>query len=323
MNAVKVAILSRSFGKADDEPFRILEERGIRYELHRNNEPENTTRVAELIGDADAAILGSEVINAEVLDRCARLKLISKHGVGLDAIDLELCRERGIAVRNTPRANNEAVADLTILLMLNLLRGFRESLITTDSPDWAPGPLRQDLHQAKVGIVGFGNIGRCVARRLMGFETETRAYDPYVSPESAAGLSTQLTSLEELLAESDIVTLHAPLTTGTRNLINADAIAQMRPGALVINTARGGLMDYAALYEALRSGKLGGAGLDVYPVEPPVREPLLLLDNVVATPHIATHTKGSNRKMGVAAVQNIIDFFIKARKNTTEKENFV
>lgn len=309
----KVAILSRSFGKASDEPFRMLDRAGIRYELHRNSEPENTALIAELIGTADAAIVGSEVINQAVLDRCTNLKLISKHGVGLDAIDLDLCKARGVAVRNTPNANNEAVADMTIMLMLNLLRGFKRNMITSDTPDWASGPLCLDLHQAKVGVIGFGNIGKCVVRRLTGFEASLLIYDPYVPTDTAAAIpNAEFVSLERLLEESDIISIHAPLTKGTQNMIDAAAIGRMKSGAFVINTARGGLMDYGALYEALQSGRLGGAGLDVYPVEPPVKEPLLLLDNVVATPHIATHTKGSNRKMGIAAVQNIIDFFKEA-----------
>jgi len=307
MNDIKVAVLSRSFGKAGDDPFRMLDENGFKYTLTRNNAPEDTDHTVELIGDADAVIVGSEKITSEVLEKCPQLKLISKHGVGLDAIDLAACEKKGVAVRNTPHANNDAVADLTIMLMLGVLRDLKRRLITSVTPGWESGPLSKDLFHADVGIIGFGNIGRGVAKRLEGFSCNICAYDPFIKEASVSGV--RMVDLHELLGKSDIISIHAPLTDATRNMIDKDAVNSMKDGAIVINTARGGLMDYRALYEALVSGKLGGAGLDVYPQEPPVNEPLLVLPNVVATPHIATHSLGSNLKMGVAAVQNIIDFF--------------
>lgn len=305
----KVAILSRSFGKASAAPFRYLEQHGIDYVLRRNDEPENTALVAELIGDADGVILGSEIIDRYVLDHCPRLRVISKHGVGLDAIDVELARQRGIAVCITPDANNETVADLTILLMLALLRDLRGNLITSSSPDWHSGPLSHDLFRATVGLIGYGKIGSGVARRLSGFEAEILVCDPHLRPEQVDTPGARLVGLEELLAKSDIISLHLPLTKQTEKMIDAAAISAMKDGALLINTSRGGLIDHDALREALNNGKLRGAGLDVYPVEPPVNEPLLELPNVVATPHIATHTEESNCRMGMAAVRNIVQSF--------------
>lgn len=305
----RVAVLSRSFATASDAPFRRLEEAGFSYTVRHNTDPENTRLVAELIADADAVIPGSDVIDRTVLDRCPNLKVISKHGVGLDAIDLELCRERGIRVCCTPNANNEAVADLTVLLMLALQRRLRSNLLSEATPSWGYRTLSRDLFGAAVGLVGCGRIGMAVARRLAGFSARILVYDPFLDPAALTTPNTRLVSLEELLAQSDIVSLHLPLTEATANLIGAEAIARMRDGALVINTSRGGTLDYRALYGALVSGKLGGAGLDVYPVEPPVNEPLLTLPNVLATPHIATYTKEANLRMGLAAAENVIRFF--------------
>lgn len=305
----RVAILSRSFATASDAPLRRLEEAGISYTVCHNTEPENTALIANRIGGADAVITGSDVIDRYVLDRCPNLKVISKHGVGLDAIDRALCQARGIQVCCTPSANNEAVADLTILLMLALQRDLRGSLLTEATPAWGCRKLTHDLFGATVGLVGYGRIGGGVARRLAGFCVRILVYDPFVDPSAIATPNTHLVSLETLLAESDMVSLHLPLTAATANLIDAAAIAGMKDGALLINTSRGGTLDYRALYDALLSGKLGGAGLDVYPAEPPVDEPLLELPNVLATPHIAAYTQEANLRMGMAAAENVIRCF--------------
>lgn len=305
----RVAILSRSFATASDAPFRRLEEAGIAYTVRHNTEPENTRLIAELIGGADAVITGSDIIDRYVLDHCPNLRVVSKHGVGMDAIDQSLCRERGIAVCCTPNANNETVADLTVLLMLALQRELRANLLTEATPSWGCRRLTHDLFGATVGLVGCGRIGMGVARRLAGFSARILVYDPFLDPAALTTPDTHLVSLETLLAQSDIVSLHLPLTEETACLIGREAIARMRDGALLINTSRGGTLDYRALYDALVSGKLGGAGLDVYPTEPPVNEPLLELPNVLATPHIATYTREANLRMGLGAAENVIRFF--------------
>lgn len=301
----KVVILSRSFAKSCEDPLLYLENNCLDYKLVRNNDPENVEWIAEQIGDADAVIIGSDVINHYVMDSCPNLKVISKHGVGLDNVDLDLAKERGIAVVNTPDTNNESVADLTILLILSVMRKFKENIIKENSPDWKAKPLTNDLFGKTVGLIGYGKIGAAVARRLVGFSTEILVYDPYINQVDINTENTTLCSFDELLAKSDIVSLHLPLTESTNGMINSDAIAKMKDGAIVINTSRGALIQDGVLYEALKSGKLKGAGLDVFSVEPPIDELLLTLSNVVATPHIAPHTVEANYRMGMAASRNV------------------
>ncbi len=308
-NQHKLVILSRSFAKASDKPIHYLEEhKEISYRLVRNNEPGNTVYIAEQIGDADAIIVGSDVIDRYVIERCSNLRVISKHGVGLDNIDLELAKQKGIKVTITANANNESVADLTLLFMLNIMRNIEENLIRTSSPDWTSSQLSNDLFEKTVGIIGYGQIGRSVAKRLKGFNCRLLIYDPLIGQTNAADKPDGLTvPLDQLLKESDIVTLHAPLTEDTYHLIDEEAIRKMKDSAVIINTSRGDLIDEKALYEALREGRLKAAGLDVFSKEPPVDEPLLTLKNVLATPHIAPHTVEANYRMGILAAKNVIE----------------
>ncbi len=307
----KVVILSRSFGKATDEPLKYLQENGLDVTLLRNDQPEDVEYIARQIGDADAVITGSDVINRYVIDRCPNLKIVSKHGVGLDSIDLELAEERGIAVTKTPDANNESVADLTILLLLAILRNLRANLITSSTPDWKAKPLSNDLYEKTVGLVGYGKIGIAVAKRLEGFNCTLLVYDPAVGQGDIQTRNTTLVSVEELLQKSDVVSLHTPLNESTYHMIGKRELEKMKDGAILLNTSRGALVDEKALYDALTSGKLRGAGLDVFSVEPPVEEPLLTLPNVVATPHIAPHTAEANYRMGMAAARNVVEHFKK------------
>jgi phosphoglycerate dehydrogenase-like enzyme len=311
VNRHKLVILSRSFAKACDDPLRYLDENEIDYELVRNDEPENTEFIAQKIGDAQAVITGSDIIDRYVMDHCPNLKLVSKHGVGLDSIDLKLAAERGITVTKTPDANNESVADLTVMLMLSVLRNFVDNLIKCPTPDWHSKGLSNDLYGKTVGLVGYGKIGKAVAKRLVGFNAEILVSDPFVKESDFVTENTRLVRLENLLRYSDIVSLHVPLTEATFHMIDKEALDMMRDGAILINTSRGALVDDHALYQALIAGRLKGVGLDVFSVEPPVDEPLLTLHNVVATPHIAPHTMEANYRMGMAAARNVVEFFRK------------
>lgn len=308
-NKYKLVILSRSFAMASEKPLQYLNDhKEIGYRLVRNTDPANTAYIAEEIGDADAVIVGSDVIDRYVLDRCPNLKVISKHGVGLDNIDLERAKQKGIKVTIAANANNESVADLALMFMLNIMRDFEAHLIRGSSPDWKAKQLTNDLFEKTVGIIGFGQIGMSVAKRLKGFSCRLLICDPMISqndvPEDIGGT---VVPLERLLRESDIVTLHAPLTKDTYHLIDDAAISRMKDLAVIINTSRGDLVDEKALYDALRSGKLKGAGLDVFSREPPVDEPLLTLKNVVATPHVASHTVEANCRLGIRAAENVIE----------------
>jgi phosphoglycerate dehydrogenase-like enzyme len=244
-------------------------------------------------------------LSASEIAKGARLRLIQKIGIGVNTIDLEAARARGVAVCNMPGTNTRAVAELALLLMLACLR--RLPLLdraTKEGRGWQIGSSLQDsygeLAGRTVGLVGYGAVGQTLAAVLAALGARVIYTDVAPMP-AAVGFRT----LDDLLREADVVSLHVPLTTETVNLIDRARIESMRPGAIFINTARGGLVDQTALAEALTSGRLGGAGLDVFAEEPvPAGEPLLKLDNVVVTPHLAWLTAGTLRRSLEVAVEN-------------------
>ncbi len=298
----KIAVLSRSFGKADPAPLNYLLDKGYEVLMHNNDRQVDEDHIIELIGDADCAILGNDLITPKVIDACPNLKCLSKQGVGMDRIDQEYCKEKGIAVFNTPLANNESVADHTLLLMMAAIRDLKNCIIDDPSPEWGT-EFTNDLFEKTVGLVGFGHIGRAVARRLKGFDCKILVYDPYLSPEKVEGCGVELVDLPELLRESDIVSLHAPLTEDTRDTINSETIAMMKPTAILVNTSRGGLINMEAFRDAIKTGRIRGAALDVFIEEPPRNEEILCHPHVLATKHIATHTKECALRMSSEAAR--------------------
>jgi D-3-phosphoglycerate dehydrogenase / 2-oxoglutarate reductase len=255
-----------------------------------------------------ATVAGSEPYTRRVLEACDDLRAIARCGVGYDAIDVPAATERGIAVLLTPGANADAVADLTLGLTLACTRHILALDDVVRSGGWRPAALFGDLAGATVGIVGLGTIGQAVARRLSGFGCRMLAVEAAPDPAFCAELGIELTRLQSLLPEVDILTLHVPLTDATRHLISTEELAQLPPGAIVVNTARGGVVDTAALVEALASGRLGGAGLDVFEEEPlPAGHPLLMLPNVVLSGHAATFTRGGVGNTLDAVVRNLLD----------------
>ncbi|MDP2974685.1 MAG: phosphoglycerate dehydrogenase, partial [Anaerolineales bacterium] len=230
---------------------------------------------------------------------------VSMHGVGFDHVDLAAARRLGIIIANTPGANDQAVADLALGLMIAVARKIPQ----------ADGDLRQEkwgrysggeLWSKTLGLVGFGRIGRGVAKRALGFDMRVLVYDPYIQPEAVNLPGVTLTLFEEVLANADFISLHAALTAGNTHMIGAAQFEAMKPDAYLINTARGGLVDEDALYQALSAGRIAGAALDVFVDEPPKGSPLLKLPNVVVTPHIGAHTKEAIERMGVMAAQNVV-----------------
>ena len=245
-------------------------------------------------------------LSANDIAKAARLRLIQKIGVGVNTIDLNAAKARGIAVANMPGTNTRAVAEMALLLMLACLR--RLSLLdaaTREGRGWQLGSELQDsygeLAGRTVGLVGYGAVGQTLAPVLAAMEATVIYTDTAPHPAAAGAFRT----LDALLREADIVSLHVPLTPETANLINRERLENMRPVAILVNTARGGLVDQTALVEALRSGRLGAAGLDVFEQEPVgAGEPLLKLDNVVLTPHLAWLTTGTLRRSLDVAVEN-------------------
>ena len=304
----KVLIATRSFGSTSQKPWDVLAEANC--ELIRADMQQKMTeeRLSELLADVDGAIVGVVPLTARVLDHAPKLKVIAAHGVGVDHVDLQAAARAGVIVANCPGANDQAVADLTIGLMISLARQI--PLVDQDVRSGKWGRYEgSELWKKSVGLIGLGRIGRGVARRALGFDMQVLAYDPYVDDQQARAIGVRMASLDEVITVADFVSLHTPLTEETRHLIGKQQLEQMKPSAFLINTARGGLIDEEALYGALVGGKLAGAGLDAFAVEPPVGSPLLGLKNVVLTPHIGAHTKEAIERVGMLAAQNVVHVF--------------
>lgn len=258
----------------------------------------------------DAIIVrsGTEV-DADVLAAATALKVVGRAGVGLDNIDLDAAAARGIRVVNTPGANSIATAEHTMALMLALSRYVVPAHNSLAAGEWARSRfVGTELYGKRLGIIGFGRVGRLVAGRARAFGMPVMAYQPELQPEVAATHNVEAVPLEKLLAEADFVTLHAAATPASRRMINAETIAQMKDGAVLINAARGVLVDEAALAAALQSGKLKGAALDAYVNEPPGPDhPLLGLENVVHTPHLGSGTVEAQNRVGTEVVEQVLE----------------
>jgi phosphoglycerate dehydrogenase-like enzyme len=259
-----------------------------------------------LIENIDGYIAGLDVIDAQVIKSANRLKVISRYGVGVDNIDLAAAKEKGIVLTNTPGANSGSVAEMTVGLILSLARRIPEAVMLTRLGDWSR--LNGiSLEGKTVGLLGFGAIGREVARRLAGFKCYLIAYDPFPDLVSAKKLRVTLVPLKTLITESDFVSLHCPLLPETREIVNQNFLLQMKQGSFLINTARGELINENALVHAIQRGRLGGVALDVFSNEPPASDnPLLRLPQVLVTPHSSSHTDGATNTMGWMALNDCL-----------------
>ncbi len=272
--------------------------------------PERDTLIEKVRGMDGILCLLSDRVDREIMDAAGgQLRAISTYAVGTDNIDLDEATRRGIPVGHTPGVLTEACADLAFALLMAAARKVvlgdrqvREGLWRT----WEPqGWLGADVHRATLGLVGFGRIGQAVARRAAGFDMRVLYFDPSVQ-DPADGMG-QAVELDEILRESDFVSLHAPLTPDTRHLINRESIKKMKAGAILVNTARGGLVDQDALAEGLSSGHLAGAALDVTDPEPlPTGHALLGMENVIITPHIASASRATREQMALIAADNLL-----------------
>lgn len=274
---------------------RIAPKRGLR-------SPEE---LLALCSDAAGAIVSTDPFTAQVLRDSPGLQVIARVGVGIDSIDSDAATEMGVAITTTPGANEETVADHALAMMLALLRRIPEHDAGVRNGQWnRTGPhTPRLLSGTTVGLVGFGHIGRLVARRLEGFGVELLVADPALGGSD----SPRPVELDELLARADIVSLHCPLIPATRNLIDRRAISLMQPHAVLVNTSRGGVVDEAALIDALNDGTIAGAALDVFEVEPPYDSPLLAMSNVVVSPHVGGLSTKSVDVMIRLATASVID----------------
>jgi len=272
--------------------------------------PWTQRELAERIADADAAIAGVEVYDAPILARAERLRIISRLGVGLDNVDLQEARRRGVDVVNVPGGNAAAVAELAIGFMLALLRRIPEMDRAARAGRWDRF-VGRELAAKTVALIGFGAIARLVARRLSGFDVDIVAFDPFADPAVAADLGVRLAaSVHEAVAVADVVSIHAPHTPQTHHTVDDAFIDAMRPGAVLVNTSRGGLVDERALLRGLESGRIAGAGLDVFETEPVAADnPLLAHPAVIASPHAAADSYEAYERIGLATARAIVDVF--------------
>lgn len=250
-------------------------------------------QLLEAVAEIDGLIVRSRTqVDAELLAAARRLKVVGRAGIGVDNIDVEAASARGVLVCNVPGATVVSVAEHTMALLLALVRNLPRADTSIRAGRWERSQLAgRELHGKRLAIVGFGRIGRVVAERAQAFGMEVSAYDPYVAEEALRRTGVApAESLTALLADADVVSLHAPLTDETEHLIDAEALASMRPDAVLVNTARGGLVDEAALVEALDQGRIAGAAIDVFAEEPPGDSPLLHRDDVVLSPHLGATT---------------------------------
>jgi len=262
----------------------------------------------------DALVVRSQVaVDRALIEAGTRLQVIGRAGVGVDNVDLEAATRAGITVVNAPTGNTIAAAEHTIALLLALARRVAAADASVPRGEWTRGPLQGvQLRGRTLGIVGLGKIGMAVAERAHGLEMTLLGSDPYVTAEQAALRGVEVVDFETLLERSDAVTVHVPLTRATTALLDAKAIARMKPGAFVLNVARGGIVDEAALATALREGRLGGAGLDVFEREPPTGSPLLDAPNAVLTPHLGASTAEAQSRAGLEAAQLVIEALAKS-----------
>jgi D-3-phosphoglycerate dehydrogenase len=253
---------------------------------------------------------GRTIFDAQVMKATRKLRIVARYGVGFDNVDLKAATERGVYVSNTPGVLSDAVAELTIALMLALSRRLIEAHAYVKSRRWtelSDFPLGIDLSGKTLGIIGLGQIGMEVAKRASALRMAILYYDVVRREDAERLYEAEHSSLENLLKDSDFITLHVPLAPRTEKLIGRSQLALMKPTAYLINTARGKVVDQAALWEALKERRIAGAALDVYEVEPIARdEPLLQLDNVILTPHIASATAETRTKMALTAADDVI-----------------
>jgi D-3-phosphoglycerate dehydrogenase len=301
----RVLVTPRSFALTSLEPIRMLEEAGCQVvRLERPSDGIVTSEImAEAVQGMQGIIIGIEPLDRSVLKQAPDLCVISKYGVGMDNIDIEVTRSRDIVLGWTPGANSNAVAELTLGLMLALARSIPQADQALHAGQFER--VRGMELQGKVlGVIGLGRIGGLVAKAAVCLGLQVLAYDPFIGQPPFPEVN--LVDLSLLYQQADVISLHLPLNELTRHMIDAQALHRMKPGALLINTARGGIVDEQALYEAIQSGKLGGAAIDCFSQEPANESPLLKLKQVIGTPHIASHTQEASEAMGRMAAENVI-----------------
>ena len=266
-----------------------------------------------LVKETDAMVVRSETkITRKVIEAAPKLRVVGRAGVGVDNVDIEAATQRGVVVMNTPGGNTISTAELTFSMLMALARRIPQAHASMKAGEWNRKAFQGvELNNKTLGILGMGRIGSEVARRAIVFGMRVLAYDPYLSLSRAKALQVELVELDEVLARSDFITVHMPMSDETRGMVNAAAFAKMKKGVRVLNCARGGIINEKDLYDAIRSGQVAGAGLDVYETEPPPKEyPLRDLPQVIMTPHLGASTEEAQENVGIEVAEAITDYLL-------------
>lgn len=287
----------------------ILKKSGLEVDVKTGMKPEE---LKACIGDYHGLIIRSATkVTSEIINAAKNLKVIGRAGSGLDNVDRAAATKKGIVLMNTPGGNTITTAEHSIALMVALARQIPQATISMKAGKWEKKKfMGVELFNKTLGIIGIGNIGSQVAKRAQGLAMNVIAYDPFLSEDKAKAMGVEKVDIKELFRRSDFITIHTPLTPETRNMINKETIKMMKPGVRIINCARGGIINEKDLYEALVGGKVAGAALDVFEKEPPENNPLLKLNNVIATPHLGASTKEAQENVAVAVAEQVVDYLI-------------
>lgn len=305
----KVLVTATNYSLLCAEAKRLLEEGGCEIIENRVGRPHTFEELVPLVGDIDGVVAGVDTWDEEVFKLAPKLKAIARFGVGVDNIDLAKAKEFGVRVTNVPGGNANAVAELTVGLLLSLIRSL-PALHQSARRGYWDRRVGEELAGKTVGLLGFGNIAQMVAKKLKGFDVSIIAYDKYPNAAKADELGVELVTSDEVLARGDIVSMHLPSLKETRHMMNDEQFAKMKPGAYFINTARGALVDEKALYRALEKRAIAGAAIDVYETEPVSADnPLFQLDNIITTPHTAAETAETYNRVGLVTAQALLDVF--------------
>jgi D-3-phosphoglycerate dehydrogenase / 2-oxoglutarate reductase len=291
---------------------QIFKDRGIEVDFQPSL-GKDKEKLAELIGNYDGlAIRSATKVSAKILEKAKNLKVIGRAGIGVDNVDIPAATARGIIVMNTPFGNSITTAEHAISLMLALARQIPEADVSTRAGKWEKNRfMGVEIFSKTLGIIGCGNIGSIVADRAIGLKMKVIAYDPFLSEQRARDLGVEKVELDTLFKRADFITLHTPLTEKTKNIIDAAAVKKMKKGVRIVNCARGGLVDEAALAEALKSGQVAGAAFDVFVEEPATANPLFNLPNVVCTPHLGAATSEAQENVALQVAEQMSDYLLR------------
>jgi D-3-phosphoglycerate dehydrogenase / 2-oxoglutarate reductase len=287
----------------------ILKSAGLDVDIKVGLKPEE---LRECIGEYHGLIIRSATkVTSDIIEAAKNLKVIGRAGSGLDNVDKTAATKKGIVVMNTPGGNTITTAEHTIALMVSLARQTPQATMSLKAGKWEKKKfMGVELYNKTLGVVGIGNIGGQVAKRMQAFSMNVIAFDPFLSEDKAVAMGVEKVELQELFRRSDFITLHTPLTPETKYLINKETIRIMKTGVRIINCARGGIINEQDLYDALVEGKVGGAALDVFEKEPPENNPLLTLDNLIATPHLGASTREAQENVAVAVAEQVVDYLV-------------